>query len=73
MHHPVTNAELARLAHAQALRRVDTAPRPPDEAPQEGNPAPWAIARLAARLLPELPVSLPWPEPPRRTSGPLPA
>jgi hypothetical protein len=61
MHHPLVNAEIARLAHAEALRAVP-APDPADtDAAAAGDP--WPVARLAAWLLPELPTGLSWTRP----------
>jgi len=54
MYHPGTNAEIARLAHVEAVRRPRHARRaePVVEAPRTRPAA--ATARLASRLLPEL-------------------
>jgi hypothetical protein len=59
VHHPAMNAEIARLAHADALRAVPPAPGEPEPEPEHAAPGP--ISRLATMLLPELPVELRWP------------
>lgn len=61
MHHPTTNAELARLAYTDALRTASRAPlRDVGVFDEEPSSAPAPIARLAAMLLPELPVGVGW-------------
>ena len=57
--HPLTNAEIARLAHADAIRAARHVPAPEAEERLEARPVPDSLARLVSRLLPELPIPRP--------------
>jgi hypothetical protein len=58
MHHPLVNAEIARLAHADAVRLSRPVEPPPDDGDSRPDDAPWPLERLSTWLLPELPLAL---------------
>lgn len=59
MQHPGSNAEIARLAYAQAFRRRCHVERVESVPPPTPNPMASVAGRLAGRLVPELALAAP--------------
>lgn len=71
MNHHITNAEIARLSHVETLRRTRHAQelRQDAEIRDVYTLQERLVSRLAARLAPELSVTLPWPTASARRAG----